>query len=688
MKISYNWLKEYVPKLPKPETVEELLTMHAFEVEGMEKTRGDIVFDVAVLPNRAHDCLSHQGIAWEIAAIAKLKFRFSKKARRSEQKNLNIRNYLKVEVKDREKCPRYTSRVVVDVKVGPSPAWLRTRLEALGQKSINNMVDAVNWVMLALGQPMHVFDLDKIDGGRIIVRRAKKGEAVATLDGNKMALGPEDLVIADAKGLLAIAGIKGGKKAEVTSQTKNIALESAYFDPASVRATSKRIGLRTEASWRFEHGVIPFLAPLALEECAGMIAKLAGGKVVSGVCDTGAKISAPVHIAVWSAEGVRKLLGAEIPEKEMCALLARLGFKTKKRTGGCISRVPWWRLDVESEADIAEEIGRLWGYMNIVPKLPDSTLIPPSENNREILFTNIRVILAHIGFSETYNRSFIGRRHAGLVRGAGAGFVSVANPLSEDQNYLRPSLLFGLLDNVVLNLKHQRSTRLFELGEVFRMEHKKTVGERAVLSGIIAEKKGEGSPRAEIFYEAKGFTDALLEKLGVDEVWYDDFHSPAEDEESRFWHKGRTAEIKAGDRRVGTVGEIHPELLLALGIEKQRVVAFEIEVAALLDLVEEKRAYRPISRYPAVERDVAVAVPFEVKIDTVQEVIERAGGELLEDSDLFDVYEGEHLEAEEKSLAFHLIFQSFSRTLTDGEVNVLVHTIIRALEAEGWEVRK
>lgn len=685
MKVSHKWLQEYITKkLPTPEKTAELLTMHAFEVEGAEKVKGDTIFDVNVLPNRAHDCLSHYGIARELAAILKTKVRRAP-IKVKEQKKVKASNSLNVAIKEPELCARYAARVIVGVKVGPSPAWLTQRLEALGQRSINNVVDVTNYVMLALGQPLHAFDLDAIAGRAITVRKARGGETITTLDGDALALGASDLVIADTEAPLAIAGIKGGKKAEVTVHTINIALEAATFDPVMVRKTSRRLNLRTESSIRFENGLSLFLPPEALDAVAALIVKLAGGEIATGMLDVHSKLPSP-QTALFTARGVNKLLGTDIAEKEMLLTLKRLGFTMQKTAKGFLITAPKERLDIAYEADIAEEIARLHGMMRIASALPESTLIPAEPNNAIITADNIRAACAALGLSETYNRSFIGVRHIRYFHDRYAGVVPVANPLSEDQKYLRSSLLFALLDNVAENFKHEKSVGLFEVGNIFALKNKHGVREQKMAAGVIAAKgKGKNGESA-LFYEAKGIVDALLEKLGIDDTWYDDYQVISDYSDERFWHRGRTAAVKVGDATIGTVGEAAPALLHVYDIH-ERVAMFELDCAKLMELAQEKREYRPIGKFPAVERDIAVVVPSETKIDRVQYAIETAGGELLSGSDLFDIYEGENLEAAQKSLAFHLIFQSSIRTLIDAEVNDVFKKITAALESEEWDVR-
>jgi len=501
MKVSYNWLQEYISgKLPKPEKVAELLTMHSFEAESVEKVGKDSVLDVAVLPNRAHDCLSHIGAAKELAAI--LKSRIKKyELRIKEDGKTKTSDFISIEIRDQEKCPLYSARVILDVKVGPSPKWLKERLETLGQKSINNVVDATNYVMLETGQPTHVFDFDKIENmqiqnskfknqndnakskniKKIIIRRAKRGEDIKMLGGGEYKLTEQDLVIADNDGVLAIAGVKGGVKAEVTGETKNIVLESAYFEPSGVRATSKRIGLRTDASARFENGVVPTLAASALDRAADLIAELAGGKVAGAVAKAGKVKFSPARI-FFTPDGINKLLGTDISDKEIFAILKRLGFSVGRHTmphraigcddsaplsafaggkakNGYMAIAPEERLDVSIFQDLAEEVGRVYGFENIPSVLPESVLIPAPRNDELVVSDKIKTILFGAGFCETYSRSFVGDKYLDIFSFDKKSAATVSNPMSLDHKYLRPSLLFHLIGNVAENLKHQKNIR-------------------------------------------------------------------------------------------------------------------------------------------------------------------------------------------------------------------------------------
>ena len=718
MKVSYKWLSEYVDgKLSSPQKLAEILIMHSFEVESIEKIGGDFVLDVKVLPNRAHDCLSHIGIAREATAIIKSRIK-NQELRIKENKKYKIADYIEIENKESKLCARYTSRVMLGVKVGPSPKWLKERLEVLGQRSINNIVDATNYAMLAMGQPIHAFDFEKVKSvnpksktAKIIIRKAKKDEKIITLDNQEIKLDENILVIADEAEPLAMAGIKGGKKAEVDANTKNIILESACFDSASVRRTSKKINLRTDASARFENGISPALAFIGLDYAASLIQQLAGGEIAKGAIDTNPKAYSPAAV-FFNPVSINKLIGANILEKEMLDILKRLGFSVKKavKKNGYLAGVPPERLDIETEADIAEEIVRIYGLEKVSASLPEESLALPKVNDEYVFAGKIRNILVGCGFSEAYNRTFISERQAqdwGMnnqelatreqrERSCHRMMATVANPISEEQKHLRPKLILNLLSNIYENMKHRKEARLFELGNIFVFGENGKISEHTNIGGVISSKKESGKNGANIFYELKGAADMLFEQLGIDDVLYKPDISS-----EHFWHSGRKAEIKIGEKQVGILGEISPALLEKIGI-KERTAAFELDFSVLLEFAQEKIVYKPISKFPAVERDIAIVVPSEIAVDGAQAVIENAGGELLSDIELFDIYEGnprtqraeqspydgKNLEAERKSLAFHLVFQSPERTLTDNEINGIIDGIINAIKGKGWEIRK
>ncbi len=657
MNFSYNWLKQYV-RLPKPEKLAEILTMHAFEVESIKKIKGDYVLDIDVLPNRGPDCFSHIGIAREIAAITDVKLNVPK-SKLKEDKKVKAKDVFSVFVEDKKDCIRYTARVIVDVEVKESPKWIKERLIACGLKPINNIVDAANYVMLETGQPLHAFDLNKISKGKIIIRRAKKGEKIVSLDGERYDLNNDILIISDSEAPLAIAGIKGGKKAEIDKKTKTIILESANFNSRVVRLGSKELGLRTDASWRFEHKIDPNLTEVAINRVAEIIDDIAKGKVASGLIDIYLIKAKPKKIKL-DIDYVEELLGIRISEKDVKSILERLGFKYVKG----IVEVPAFRLDIVLPEDLIEEIGRLYGYEKIASVFPVASLIPP-KRNFEIFWEDVsKNILKELGFTEVYNYSFV-KDSFGYNDNE---IIELKNPMSLEQKYLRPSLIPGLLKNADDNFKNFNQIKIFEIGKVFTIK-----GEKNMLSGLIAKKNGNKSD----FYALKGVVDSLLNKLGISDIYYDDYGATPEDSKISVWKKGSTAEIKTNGEEIGFLGRIG------------KSVVFDIDFEKLRKLCSEEHEYQPISQFPAAIRDLAILVPMNAKVVDVLNKINIAGGSLVRDVDLFDIYEGEGIPGGKKNLAFHIIYQAEDRTLTAKEIDKIQNKIIKALEENPrWEVRR
>ena len=474
MKFSYNWLKELVPAAPAPEKVAETLLMHAFEVEGMEKKGSDTIFSIDVLPNRIADASGHLGMARELAALLKKSLKLPK-FEVKESKEL-VSRFLKVEVRDKEACPRYVARYAHNIKVAPSPAWLKERLEACGINSLNNIVDITNYVMLYFGQPLHAFDADKVESG-IVVRCAKAGEKFVSLDGDEHTLTKEDLLIADTEGPLALAGIKGGKRAEVTRETKKIILESANFSPEGIERTAKRANLLTDAAIRFRVGIDTNLTVEAVDMAASLIQTIAGGEVLKGRVDTGKNVPArPVKLRLTKAQSV---LGFAISEKEIFDILERLGAKIAKTGSEYKVTMPTARVDIKVEEDLIEELARVYGLYRITPKAPLVTFSESGEMEKDNFRERLSERLAGLGYSEIMSYAFLGSKELDLLEDA-SSVLRLVNPLRPELSSLRPALSLSALSALALNLKHADEVRFFEIGAAFR-KPAKTIHDSAEL---------------------------------------------------------------------------------------------------------------------------------------------------------------------------------------------------------------
>ena len=675
MVFSYNWLQSFFQKkLPKPEKLAELLTMHSFEVGEVKKVGKDYILDIDVLPNRAPDCFSHLGIAREIAVITGLKYT-GLTCVISEDKKIKAKDFVSVEVKNKLACPRYTARVITDVKVGPSPKWIQERLKICGLRPINNIVDIANYVMLETGQPLHAFDGEKLAEKKIIVRFAQNREKIVTLDEEKYDLSEDILVIADLKKPVAIAGVKGGKIPEIDKKTKIVVLESANFELRTIRRGSKKLGLITDASLRFEHGIDPNLTEFAINRAAYLIQEIAKGKIAQGLVDVYPKKVFPKRIRL-DLDYVERLLGVKISHNEIKNILKRLGFKVDGVEPRQLSvEVPTRRLDISIPEDLIGEIGRIYGYQKIPSLFPTVALIPPKRNLEIFWEDNIKNILKEVGLTETYNYSFISEKEAKIFRYQPKDLIEVENPISIEQKYLRPSLIPNLLKNVQKNQKYFIDIKVFELGKIFQ----KPNIEKKALTVIIT---------GDAFYQSKGIVDLLLNKIGISNVWYDSYQPTPEESKISIWHLKKCAEIKVNHEEIGFLGEISPKILDDLKIDKKLVV-FDIDFEKLIKLASEEHEYLPISRYPAAVRDLAVLVPRLVRVEEVLNKIEAAGGPLIRDIDLFDIYEGEEIPRGKKNLAFHIIYQSDVRTLSSKEIDEIQNKIIKALERDPeWQVRK
>ena len=685
MKFSYNWIKDLISgRLPEPKKLAELLALHSFEVNEVQRMGSDFIIDIDVLPNRGPDCFSHIGIAREIAVIANAKLK-SQEVKLAEDKELKAKDFVKVEVKNKMACPRYTARVLQGVKVGPSPRFIQERLKVCGLRPINNIVDITNYVMLETGQPLHAFDGEKLKDRKIIVRFAKRREKIVTLDEEKYDLDKDILVIADAKLPIAIAGIKGGKNPEIDRKTKIVVIESANFNPRVIRKGSKNIDLKTDASWRFEHGIDPNLTEKAINKAAVLMQEITGGKITQGLVDFYPKKVLPKKVNL-DLSYIEKLLGIKISKNEIIKIFKDLGFKVSRLPNLKLqAEIPTRRLDISLPEDLIEEIGRIYGYKKIPETFPLISLSPPKRNDQIFWEDFSKRILKELSFTEVYNYSFVGEELREIFSYKMGELIEIENPVSIKQKYLRPSLIPNLLTNLEINLKNFNDIRIFELGKVYKKKGK-GASEKRILAGAIFKK--EGGSQAEIFFELKGIIDSLLNQLGISNIWYDFYKPTPEESKTSFWQLKKSAEIKIDRAEIGFLGTISPEVLEELKINENSVF-FEIDFDKLTQLCSEEHEFRPLSRYPSAVRDLAVLVPRGVLVEDVLNRINTVGGKVVRDVDLFDIYEGKELPEGKKNLAFHIIYQAEDRTLRSSEIDEIHQKIIMALEKRlRWQVRK
>ncbi len=745
MVFSYNWLQSFFKKkLPAPKKLAELLTLHFAEVEELKKDGKDFILDIDIKPNRAGDCFSHLGVAREIAAILNLKLQVPISKSKEDKKpstrakhgagpvphrnkvsgaGLKAKDFISVEVKHKWACPRYTARVIIDVKVGPSPVWLKERLKVCGLRPINNIVDIANFVMLETGQPLHAFDGEKLDGnpegtavrpygaGKIIVRFAKTGEKITTLDGEKYNLDDDILVIADSQKPVAIAGIKGGKLPEIDKKTKVVVLESANFNSQIIRRGSRKLNLRTDASLRFEHGIDPNLTEFGISRAAYLIQKIAKGKVVKGLIDIYPKKTIAKRINL-DLSYLKSLLGVEIPKKEIINIFKRLQFQCAENTSRYLGvKIPTFRLDISIPEDLIEEVGRIYGYEKIPAIFPVSALIPPKKNYEIFWEETTKNILKEAGFSEVYNYSFISEKDKNIF--GDNNLVELENPLSLDFKYLRASLIPNLLKNIQKNQKpsfhymeakvkkrtsssspFKNKIKIFELGKIFRKNNGKGDEDKSSSSPFAAARVLEekrmltATILGEEFYQLKGVIDLLLNKIGISDIWYDNYKPTPEESKLSLWHSKKCAEVKIGQEEIGFLGELSSKITENLKLAYP-IVIFDLDFEKLAKLASEEHEFRPIPKYPSAVRDLAILVPLQTRVEEVLNIMEITGGVLVRDIDLFDIYEGEELPEGKKNLAFHLIYQSETRTLSSKEIDEIHNKIIKTLESEPeWQVRR
>lgn len=641
----------------------------------------DVIFELEITPNRP-DCLSMIGVCREIRAETGNTLRLPKIS--LKENDIDVKNVTSVTIDAPDLCPRYAARVIQGVKISESPDWLKKRLESIGIGVINNIVDATNFVMMEYGQPLHAFDYNKLSENRIIVRCATEGEKLITLDEEERKLTPDMLVIADAEGPVALAGVMGGYDSEITESTCDMLLESANFSASSIRSTSKKLGMHTEASYRFEReadpeGVIP-----ALDRATQLIVEIAGGSTCKGIVDVYPGMRERLQIQLRT-DRVNFILGTKLDPPEIDRILINLGFGVIQQGNNNFQvTVPSFRPDITREIDLIEEIARVYGYDNIPTSLPKGDIPVPAPDNRTVMCKRIKHFLLGAGMMESVNYSFSHPNCFDKIQVTGENPLRKAfelqNPLSPEMSILRTTLIPSLLENAQHNHNHQiDSIALFEISTVFAQD-----GEPLRVAGVITGEIGGGvygNPyKYPDFFDVKGIVEGILEMCNISDYTFLKTAEPT-------FHPGRNVEVILGEKRVGIFGEAHPTVQENYELP-YKAYLFELDLEALADIVDFNIRFEPIPIYPSVQRDLAIVVDQQLTSDTPIELINATGGELVESVRLFDVYEGDQVAEDKKSLAYTITYNSDTETLTDIAVNNLHDKIVNRLNEElGAELR-
>ena len=661
MKISLNWLKEFVDIPDDPQDFGRKATGVGLAVDAMETTASDTIYEFDITTNRP-DCLNHLGMAREASAIYGTAVRPPKFEVRESDEDAD--NVFSIEIADPDLCGRYCGRYIEGVKIGPSPGWLKDRLESLGQRSINNVADVTNFVMLELGQPLHAFDADMLHNQRIIVRRAGVDEKITTLDGQERTLNPSILVIADADRPAAIAGVMGGADTEISNRTSNVLLESAYFFPNGIRKTARSLGMSTEASYRYERGGDIELAGYACDRAAALIQQVAGGRIYRGVIDVYPEKRKPVTARLRRSR-IQEFLGEAVPDEAVNRIFQRLGFHATPTAEGWSVDVPSYRVDVSLEEDLLEEIARHHGYDKFPPTLPpfagSGASLPYEREEREL-----RTILSASGYSETYGLSFAEESSERKFR-PDVEPVRLLNPMSEEWTIMRTSLVPSILSAVQWNMhRSNRDLQLYELGKIYYAG-----GERRSLilasTGALRSKSVGEAEKDFDFYDLKGDVENVLAAFDV-EV------RPTTDGLPHYYHPGRSA--KFGD--VAVFGELHPDYADFIK-PRQRVYLAELDVDTIL---RSRKLFKTQSlpRHPSIRRDVSLLFDRGIEYTAVRNVIESTGIRELVRFEPFDRLEKGPFPDSKYSMSVSLIYQSPDRTLTDNEVDAFDRRILDLLK--------
>lgn len=690
MRVPLEWLREFVDFKMSPEETAHILTMIGFEVEAIESVDGDYVFEVNVTPNRP-DCLSILGIARELAAACKVSYYIPEHNVLAEMVALDFN----VDIADIALCHRYAGRIIHNVKIAPSPEWMKKRLEKCGIRSINNVVDISNYVLLELGHPLHAFDLNMLKGDRIIVGTPNKIKGpgakvkITTLDAIEREVPDDTLLIWDAEKPIAIAGVMGGEFSGVTEKTVDIFIESAYFEPASIRKTSKLLDLKTESSYRFERGSDIKILKKALDRASFLVKEIAGGEI-HGKVDIYPKSYKPEEITI-SCGKINRILGINLKISEITDCLHRLGLEIEGSGETIRIKPPAYRRDLRIDADIIEEVARIYGYDNIPAVLPKATVgidTADAAKKTDILKKRheIKELLLKAGFTEAINYSFIGSHDLDILSVSDndprRNMINIINPLKSEDSYMRTFIMPSLIRNMVHNISHGvKELRLFETANVF-LCRKGSGGERicelpheknqcAVL--LYKEKiKTLYKEETHDFYLIKGLLESLLSDFRIRDYGF--VRSP-----EPFLHPGQSADILVGGNKIGYIGILSPLVIERLGIKAQKpsIVIAEFDIDAVISCAADRPRYSQIPKYPYVERDTAIVVDASLLSSVITDIISSYKSDLIEECAIFDVYQGKGIPEGKKSIAFNVRYRAADRTLKDEEVETIHSGLVK-----------
>lgn len=643
----------------------------------------DAVIELEITPNRP-DCMSMIGVAREVGAFTGLPIKTP--SNQINEINESIENKAKVEILDSDLCNRYAARVVTNVKIGPSPLWMQNRLKAAGIRAINNVVDITNYVLMETGQPLHAFDYDYLSGGKIIVRRAFKDEKMVTLDGVERILDEDALVIADEEKAVALGGVMGGATSEVSDKTTTVLIESANFNPVSIMKTSRKLGLISESSIRFERGIDPNGVVYALDRAAYLMQELASGKVLKGKIDVCPVKKNPTTL-ILRLSRVNNILGAKLNEKNVKEILEGLELTildTQVKDNDVMIKVsvPTFRPDLEREIDLIEEIARIYGYNNIESSLPGGSRKQGGLSLGQELDKKIRNILISSGLNEVITYSFIDKNHFDKLRLTENDLlrntVRIKNPMSDEQAVMRTTLIPGLIEIACHNIaRDSYNVQIFEVGRIFLPRKNENLPDEPVMAGALitscwSDANWYEESREIDFFDLKGMVEALFLNLGINDWGLERITHP-------MFHPGCSAEIVINGKKAGIIGELHPETQAAYEFPK-RVYVFEISESDLILAADLNWQLTEISRHPGISRDIAFVIDEEISASDIEKEISSKGGSLLKKLRLFDVYRGGQIIKGKKSVAYSLLFQANDRTLVDSEVSEVEDKIIAGLK--------